>query len=242
MKFLKYFKESTQEPTLKEKLESIVDMAYYLFDNDAKDSLNNFIGNCSILFTGYLDIRGAFWRAKYPKRFYRFEVDELLNMLETGKDKKGRHVMTEDKLKQIEELYPLSKLKRHTYTKEEIEKMLLPVFDLELFENKIIIKHTIELYYNSWEKKPGYALKLFLDEELFELDFSKIARIKDEVYDTTKKRKLLQTVENHFYRYYNMIKSKLQELNLESKGLKLSLSENTHLNKYDYIYLTLLES
>ena len=43
MRYLKYFESNNIE--LREKLESIESMAYYLFDNDMKDELNNYIGD-----------------------------------------------------------------------------------------------------------------------------------------------------------------------------------------------------
>lgn len=53
MKYLKYFKESVDNISLKDKLESIVSMYEYLWQEGIDpDSLNNFTGNCSVLFVG----------------------------------------------------------------------------------------------------------------------------------------------------------------------------------------------
>ena len=60
MKYLKYF-ESQSEPNLKEKIDSIVSMYQYLWDLGIGDSLGNFTGECSIIFTGFIDHNSG-WR------------------------------------------------------------------------------------------------------------------------------------------------------------------------------------
>jgi hypothetical protein len=56
IKYLKYY-ESNDIPSLREKLESIVNMANYLFDNDMLSELNNYVGECRVLFSGYIEVR-----------------------------------------------------------------------------------------------------------------------------------------------------------------------------------------
>lgn len=61
MIYLKYF-ESSSDVTLREKLESIVNMAKYLWSIDAGDSLGGFYGKCNVLFLYCSEIQSGWSR------------------------------------------------------------------------------------------------------------------------------------------------------------------------------------
>ena len=116
MRYLKYF-ESQTEVNLKEKLETIVDMCEYLWSIDAADSLEGFYGKCSALFTGCLDVNQGWSRG--GRKPYEFNVDCLVNKLETSDYRK------QEKLETIERLYYLSTTaKKATHTKSEIRELI----------------------------------------------------------------------------------------------------------------------
>lgn len=123
MKHLKYFKESTSEITIKEKLESIVSMYEYIWEKGLDpDSLNNLTGNCSVLFVGCTKVNKGWNISKKDGRPYEFDIDCLLKRLETD-------YRRQEKLESIEDLYKLSLITRSKYSKGEIESILSPVLN-----------------------------------------------------------------------------------------------------------------
>jgi hypothetical protein len=241
MKHLKYF-ESTSEPTLKEKLESIVDMAYYLFDNDMKGDLNNFIGNCSVLFTGCVDIKGGFWSAKYPKRFYRFDIDCFINKLDDAHRK-------EEKLSQVEELYKLSLIKRHQHTIKDVEKLIKPLINMESYGEDIIEDYEIKPYFNGWKKKPCFSIKLLFKPDIYYIDKHQVEELWNTIQGSWRQEEIkyakeeIKEVEKEFYYLLNELKDELKKMNLNNLGFSnFETSEYTHLGKFFYINVLLEES
>jgi hypothetical protein len=231
MKYLKYFKESQSEITLKEKLESIVMMYQYLWSNHIDpDSLGNFTGKCSVLFTGCMTVNRGWNISKKEGRPYEFDVDCLLKKLETDYRK-------EEKLENIEELYKSSIIPRFKHTKEEIEQFLSPVLNLEVTGDKIIKSYEIDPYFN-WIKKPCFSIKCKLNEEFLTMDEQEVEIKKGSEYFD---RKDFKEIENEFYSCKRLIKSKIEELDLQKIGFKFSMDDNSHLSLYFSFYIRLVE-
>ena len=217
MKHLKYFKESQSEITLKDKLESIVNMYQYLWSNQVDpDSLGNFTGKCSVLFTGCMQVNKGWNISKKEGRPYEFDVDCLLKKLETDYRK-------EEKLNNIEELYKLSVIPKFKHTKEEIEKFLSPVLNLEITGAKIIKEYKIESYFNSWRKKPSFLIKCKLNDEFLTMDEADFDR-----HGSTNRRDFKE-LEDEFYSYYKLVKIKLSELEINKLECVFNMDNNTHL-------------
>jgi len=236
MRYLKNF-ESVSEPTMREKLESIAEMAYYLMDNDMLGDLGNFIGNCSVLFTGCVDVRttnskatrlGAFYSLNHPKRMYRFEIDKFLDRLEGSYDR-------DKKIKSIDELYKLSLIPKHSDTEEDIEKLVSPVTSMSFFGGKIFESHKIKKYMNIQRKMPGWQIEMKLMEGVIDFEFtnkeiqnfidikryggSHPSRISSE-----EAKEGLKEVEKDFYKVYHQIKRKINSTNFGKYGVEVSES------------------
>jgi hypothetical protein len=203
MKYLKYFKESQSEITLKEKLESIVSMYQYLWSNNVDpDSLGNFTGQCSVLFIGCMSVNRGWSISKKEGRPYEFDVDCLLKKLETDYRK-------EEKLQNIEGLYKKSLSKRYNVTKEEIYKLLEPLINAELFNEKIITNCDIRTYYQASFKDgtsyPSFSIEFEIDRELI-----------TDTPDQSQKDKLREFyfIKTTLNRYLIKIKDKLAEIGL----------------------------
>jgi len=223
MKYLKYFKESQSEITLKEKLESIVMMYQYLWSNHIDpDSLGNFTGKCSVLFTGCMTINRGWNISKKEGRPYEFDVDCLLKKIETDYRK-------EEKLKNIEELYKSSIIPRFKHTKEEIEQFLSPVLNLEVTGDKIIKSYEINPFFNSWRKKPSFLIKSKLNDEFLTMDEQEVEIKKRNGYFD---RKYFKEIEDEFYSYKRLIKSKIEELDLQKIGYKFTMDDMSYLGLY----------
>jgi hypothetical protein len=233
MKHLKYFKESQSEITLKDKLESIVNMYQYLWSNKINpDSLRNFTGNCSVLFTGCMTLNRGWDISKKEGRPYEFDVDCLLKKLENDYRK-------EEKLKNIEVLYKLSIIPKFKHTKEEVEQFLSPVLNLEVTGDKIIKSYEIEPYFSGWDKKACFTIMCNINEEFLPMDELDVEIKKDNGYFD---RKYFKEIEDEFYSCERLIKSKIHELDLQKFGLQFSsMDDNTHLGLYFKFNIRLLE-
>lgn len=223
MKHLKYFKESQSEITLKDKLESIVNMYQYLWSNQVDpDSLGNFTGKCSVLFTVCMQVNKGWNISKKEGRPFEFDVDCLLKKLETDYRK-------EEKIKNIEELYKLSIIPRFKHTKEEIEEFLSPVLNLEVTGDKIIKSYEITTYFDGWYKKPCFSIKCKLNEEFLTMDEQEVEVKKGNGYFD---RRDFREIENEFYSCKRLIKSKIEELNPQKIGFNFYVDDNSHLGLY----------
>ena len=166
MKYLKYF-ESISDPTLRDKLESIVSMYNYICDRVVDhDSLEHFYGECIVLFVGcgktnrkhaYFDTEG--------RSLYRqiVDIDCLIKKLET-------HYRKEEELAKIEELYKKSLSERYIITNDDLVEILNPVLEADLFGGKIVTEYKIRPYFGmKWiEGKyyPYFEIAMNIDEEL----------------------------------------------------------------------------
>ena len=223
MKHLKYFKESQSEITLKDKLESIVNMYQYLWSNQVDpDSLGNFTGKCSVLFTGCMQVNKGWNISKKEGRPFEFDVDCLLKKLETDYRK-------EEKLKNIEELYKLSIIPKFKHTKEEIEEFLSSVLNLEVTGDKIIKSYEITPYFDGWYKKPCFSIKCKLNEEFLTMDEQEVEVKKGNGYFD---RNDFREIESEFYSCKRLIKSKIEELNPQKIGFNFYVDDNSHLGLY----------
>ena len=223
MKHLKYFNESQSEITLKDKLESIVNMYQYLWSNQIDpDSLGNFTGKCSVLFTGCMQVNKRWNISKKEGRPFEFDVDCLLKKLETDYRK-------EEKIKNIEELYKLSIIPRFKHTKEEIEEFLSPVLDLEVTGDKIIKSYEITPYFDGWYKKPCFSIKCKLNEEFLTMDEQEVEVKKGNGYFD---RNDFREIESEFYSCKRLIKSKIEELNPQKIGFNFYVDDNSQLGLY----------
>ena len=247
MIYLKYFESTDSNTTLKEKLESIVDMAYYLFDNNMKDSLSNYIGNCSVLFTGACDISRGFWRNKYPLRFYMFDVDQLVKIIESGLSN-GRHVTTNDKIELIDKLYKLSKVERFSDAISDIEHMLEPLTSLKSAGKELFKNHSIGRFYRTiWANSkylPCYDLKLKFEDDIFGLSSSQINNLRtnfifngNNVSDKEAKD-ILSDTESEFYSYMRYIKMKINNMNMGK--YEFEIIDNSHLKDFYNLCILLI--
>jgi len=232
MKHLKYF-ESHTEVSLKQKLESIVDMCNYLWSIDAADSLRGFYGKCSALFTGCLEVNKG-W-SKGGKKPYEFDVDCLVNKLETSEYRR------EERLSTIEELYKLSKVKRFKYTKEDIERILKPVADFKILGNPPVEKIEISQFYD-WLNKASFSVKFYINEEELSSDRVEIKKwYDDRDYDRNAKAKI-GSVGKEFYHIKQVIKGIVEKIDLKSLGIEAeSTGDYTHLGEFDYFGFHLKE-
>ena len=229
MKHIKHF-ESLSEVDIREKIESIVDMAYYLFDNDMTDTLNNFIGECHTLFMGCSQINRGFTSHKYPKRFYTFDIDCFLKSIDKSYKK-------EEKLKKIDKLYELSKIKRFKHTTDDIEKILTPIFKIKSYGEDIIESYKIRKYFNSQKKKPGFSIYLII-KDIYYLDKSKVDTLISNYLNIYTKEELkmikkeLKEIENDFYYLKDYITEEIEKLDLEKLGFSFSTCDFTHLREF----------
>lgn len=234
MKHLKYFKESTSEITLKEKLESIVSMYEYIWENGFDpDSLGNLTGNCSVLFVGCTKVNSDWNISKKGGRPYEFDIDCLLKRLETD-------YRRQEKLEKIEELYKLSLTPRYKYSKEDIESILSPVLNLEVTGGKMIKSYEIKPYIDMWRKKTCFNVKCKLNEEFLTMDEQEVEwkkranKYEGEIND-------FREIEKEFYSCRRLIISKIEKLNLQKIGLSFHTYDNTHLSLYFELAIMLEE-
>lgn len=213
MKYLKYF-ESKSEVSLKQKLESIVDMADYLWLIDAADSLRGFYGKCSSLFTGCLDVNGGWSRGGLKP--YEFNVDCLTSQLETSRYRR------EERLSTIEELYKLSQAKKFRYTKEDIEKILKPVTDFKIFGNSPVEKIEISQFYD-WLSRPSFSVNVYIHEDELSYDKSQIKDLYRDFheYASMDAKKKLKEIEKEFYRLKGLLVGELKKIDFSSHGLEI---------------------
>lgn len=213
MKYLKYF-ESQEEVTLRQKLESIVDFADYLWLIDASDGLENYYGECSTLFLGCLEHNSG-WKRR-GKKPYEFNVDCLIQKFETSFYKK------DEKLELIEKLYKTSIIPRFKNTVEEIKKILEPISELKVLGYKIIESIEIFQHYN-WLKKPCFKAKIEINEDELSIDREDIKRlfIGGREYGIEGDKKKFREVEKEFYRIKSMVKSEISKIDFISHGLKI---------------------
>ena len=215
MRYLKYF-ESQTEVNLKEKLETIVDMCEYLWSIDAADSLEGFYGKCSALFTGCLDVNQGWSRG--GRKPYEFNVDCLVNKLETSDYRK------QEKLETIERLYYLSTTaKKATHTKSEIRELIQPILDYEILGGKVIDGTEIEQFYN-WQKKASFSIKFHINEEELSYDKSEIKQLYREFdqHASMDAKKKLKEIEKEFFRIKDLIKAKLKLIDFKSHNLEIN--------------------
>lgn len=218
MRYLKYF-ESQTEVSLKQKLETIVDMCDYLWSIDAADSLEGFYGKCSTLFLACTDVNQGWSRG--GKKPYEFNIDCLINKLETSDYKK------QEKLETIERLYYLSTTaKKATHTKSEIRELLQPILDFEIVGGKVIDSVEIEQFYN-WQKQATFSVKLLINEDELSYDKNQIKNLHRNLqdHDSMDAKKKLKEIEKEFYRLKELLMAELKKINFDSHGLKI---ENTH--------------
>ena len=213
MKYLKYF-ESNQEITLRQKLESIVDFADYLWSIDAMDGLENYYGECSTLFGGCLDINSGWKRG--GKKPYEFNIDCLIEKLETSSYRR------DEKLELTNKLYETSIIPRFEHNIKDIEQILKPILDIKNFGYSIIESIKISQHYN-WIKKPCFSIKIEINEDELSFDKEEIKKLftLSREYGSNEHKKKYKEVENEFYRIRSLIKSEISKINFESNNLKL---------------------
>ncbi len=234
MKYLKVFESFEDSPTLRDKLDSIIDMYNYLADKDMLDSLG-FIGRCTNIFSSYI-----IPNKEYPllsNRPYIFEVDKIEKLLTLSLSSLSKN-RKEEKLKEIEEAYKLSKVKRFDKTKKDIEKIIKPFLELEMFGGKVFTKYKIRQYIDGWYKKPCFSVDLEFDEDMLPLYRNEISKIKS---NSENPRKDLEEVKSDFDHLDRILDQKLKELepNLTKNNLKYSISDNSNLHLYHDIILRL---
>ena len=220
MRYLKYF-ESQTEVSLKQKLESIVDMCDYLWSIDAADSLEGFYGKCSALFSSCLDINQGWSRG--GRKPYEFNVDCLVDKLETSDYRR------KEKLESIERLYYLSTTaKKSTHTKSEIRELIQPILDYEIFGGKVVDNIEITQHYN-WHKQPTFSVKISInaDELSYDKDQNKDLYRDFHEHASMDAKKKLKEIEKEFYRLKELLKTEFKKINFDSHGLEI---EST----YDY--------
>jgi len=223
MKYLKYF-ESTTEKTLREKLESIVNMCDYLWSIDTADSLNGYLGKCSVLFTGCLDVNRGWSRGGLKP--YEFNIDCLVDKLQTSEYRR------QEKLESVEELYKLSLVKRFNHTKEEIEEILEPVFNFKLIGYKVISSFRISQHY-SWVKRPTFTISVTIDEEELQYDKDQISQFFNQKNYDKESKDVINQLHKEFYRLNILISGLVKRLDLKSHGLEYeSCGNNTHLGNF----------
>lgn len=211
MKYLKSFNENNIEPTLREKLESIVDMYEYICaDDDLRDSLNNFIGNCSTLFLNCIKITGK------RKRPYEFNIDCLVSKLNPT------YYRIKEKLEDVEKLYKLSLIPKFKHTKEEIETLLYPILSSELFGGKILSSYKITKNLNGWYKYATFVIKCELDEDILLFKKEHIIRNLDKI-----KREQLREMEVELESYANYILKEVKNI-LDPLKFKTVVSYDTY--------------
>jgi hypothetical protein len=235
MKYLKYF-ESQSEPSLKEKLESIVSMYQYLWDLGIGDSLANFTGECSTIFTGFIDNNRG-WKSG-GKSPYTFKIEDFIKAVDNDKV-----YGLDRKMETINRLYTLSKSTRFTDTEEDIEKMIRPILDMRNFGEQIIKSHKISRYYNGWSMKPCYNVEIKLNDELFIhsddqiYDWGQVLSFSTnrEEYDDAKSK--LREVEKELYQIVRSIKSKANTLNIK---YDVEVHTRSSFSNFDSIYLLMI--
>ena len=236
MKYLKYF-ESQSEPNLKEKIDSIVSMYQYLWNLGIGDSLGNFTGECSTIFTGFIDHNSG-WR-KGGKAPYSFKVDEFIDAVNNDK------VYGMDwKMETIDKLYRLSLSPRYTDTEEDIERIIKPILDMKNFGEQIVKSHEIERYYDGWYMRPCYKVELELNGELFLYPDIEIQDYKS-IYNTSTNREdrkdvesKLREVEKELYQIVRSVKSKLNTIDLGKYGGEVNTRSS--FNNFNSIYLLMV--
>ena len=227
MRYLIYFKESNSEISIEDKIESIISMYNYICDKDMTDSLNNYVGDCCLLFLYNL----KFNRINSRKKPYILDGDGLANRLRTTEYK------LEEKLELLDKLYKLSKIKRFEKTKEEIEEIFKPIFDIEIFGSKIISNYEIEQYFNGWRQKACFLIKISIDETFMSMD-----KIEFEEKKSKMEKGLLKEFQNEFYKLKNLIKRIILNLNLGDHGIRnIEYDDNTHLSDYYHFRIRMEE-
>lgn len=231
MKYLKYFKESISEITLKEKLESIISMYDYIWENDIDDSFN-LTGKCLPIFLTCTEFNSEYRKFNKGKlidkkreiRPYEFDIECLLKRLES-------HYRKDEILKEIEELYTFSKISKFKYTEEEIENILNPVLSRESMGYKIIKSYKIRRFFHGWYKKPCYHININIDPEFLTMDETDV---KNRIYDdqhNTSRGILFKELESEFYSYRRRIADEIKSL-INMKEFIIETHDNTHLNDY----------
>lgn len=242
MKYLKYY-ESNNITSLRQKLESIVDMANYLFDNDMLSDLNNYIGECSVLFSGSIEVISKFSR-KNPKRPYYYDIDNFIKKLDSS-------YLKEEKLKLIETLYKISLTPRHLYTENDLELLLNPLMEFKLFGGKLFNGFSIERHFKClWVNsiyKPTYRIEFEISDDILyythdEIDKLKINLSNSKYSSSGRDEELASTlkdIKSEFYKIYNMFKREVSKLNLT--GFEVNFMDYTTWDNYRKVCVILTE-
>jgi|GEM_PF-4534903 len=216
--------------SLREKLESIVNMYEYLCEFDMMDSLDNYIGRCSILFLGNLKVNIGKEKKENKNQPYKFDIGGLLNKL------KIKSPRNSEKIEIVEKLYSLSKVKKFDKTKDDVLELISPILNLTMSGYKIIDHFIIEQYYDGLHKNPCFCVKLYFDEELLSLTKDEIISIKRASNNPSGE---LSDVEGEFQHFKRIFRIELEKIksDLLNNNLIPSIMDN-HMNYYEmYIYL-----
>jgi hypothetical protein len=215
MKYLKYY-ESNYIPSLREKLESIVDMVNYLFDNNLLSDLNGYFGECSVLFSETIEVRSG---RKSQRRPYHYDIDHFIKKLDSSYKK-------EKKLKLIETLYKLSLTNRHSYKESYFEKLFSPLMEFKVFGGKLFSNFSIEKFFSLiWVNsiyKPTYRVEFEISNDILYYTHDEIDKLKVNLSNTKyspygrdeELSSTLKDIKSDFFKIYNMFKNEVLKLNL----------------------------
>lgn len=231
MIYLKYFESN--EVSLEEKLNSIVDMYNYLCDNGMQDSFG-YIGNCSVLFLRHQKSNREYTYKKIYKkddemRPYIFYIEPLINDITNN-----NITRRDEKMKLIEDLYSISKIQRFNKTKEDILDMFKGIESIESSGIKIVKDIEILQYYNEFYRKPSFKLRFVFDDDLLSFNDNEIKAIAISKFSSNNYDSDLSDM---IYKEYKIIENKLSsfigKLNLKSKGIdSYTISNDTNFNSY----------
>lgn len=146
------------------------------------------------------------------------------------------HRKYKERIETIEELYKKSLSQRFKHSIDDIKKLIKPVLDYGVGEDKVIDKYEISQYYD-WHKSPSFSIKLYIHEDEFSDDYNVIKSTHE--VDRAKYRQF----ENEFYRIRKSIRFVVNKIDFESNGLIIeSFGDNmTHIGDLNYFYLRIKE-
>ena len=235
MKYLKKF-EDNSNVTLREKIESIV-RAYEYMNSHKKADMHHTAAFIASVF-GLLDCRFD----KELKK-YIFPIDRIIsNLVNPVWQRRNK-----DSLDKIEGLYTFSKFIDQGATCEYVEKVLDPLFKLQLFGGDASEYHNIYLFYADFYRVPRFSIHFRFHQDLFEMDEDRIKQFRGHLGDDWKKsdnldeyeKDMIGRLRKDFYKYRQIFKYELENLDLESKGFYVETSDSSSFNSYYEICLLL---
>jgi len=208
MRYLKTFESS--EPTIREKVERLVEIYNYLWDNHIEDP-ENLTGKLSVIFMAYAKPlpHSTFGNP------YEFMIDKLITNLET------KSYRREEKIGSINELYNKMKdIPKFDRTGRDIYSMMLPLIEAEvdggkLFTNNYNIAYCYTYDFRYSKYIANYLLKLRIDEEYYDISPDQAHRL------SNKDRAQYETM---FYKYKLFITELIKDIDPAKYGFNYRLS------------------